>query len=36
VQRTALVLLVLCGVINYLDRSALSVANILIRIGARV
>ncbi len=30
-QRTALVLLVLCGVINYLDRSALSVANILIR-----
>ena len=30
-QITALVLLVICGVINYLDRSALSVANILIR-----
>lgn len=30
-QITALVLLVLCGVINYLDRSALAVANVLIR-----
>lgn len=30
-QVTALVLLVLCGVINYLDRSALAVANVLIR-----
>ena len=30
-QITALVLLVLCGVINYLDRSALAVAYVLIR-----
>ena len=30
-QITALVLLLLCGVINYLDRSALAVANVLIR-----
>ncbi len=30
-QITVLLLLVLCGVINYLDRSALAIANVLIR-----